>query len=318
MMSLLRLTARGGLYQMNNLKNNLFKYATKELSQDAFICWLCSFSLEEADKTDEELVRCSNNLLHEFMKRKIENVDSVKIHLLDVERQVDKIDVLLTVEYAGVIFKIIVEDKIHTSEHDNQLKRYKDKYNKEYDTIGIYFKTGFQSDKSEVSKAGYSFFGRKDILDVLKDCKSTNSILRDYREYWENYEKITQSYRMLPMKEWEDSQAVNGFYEDMQGFLIENGCWAGFGYVPNPSGGFWGLWYGPDECRVVNEDNFKASLYLQVETKWNDEESNYEYKICVKYEAQTEDKTDKRIYEIREIILNHQESHGFKRPKRLG
>ena len=29
------------------MKNNLFSYATSELSQDAFICWLCSFALPE-------------------------------------------------------------------------------------------------------------------------------------------------------------------------------------------------------------------------------------------------------------------------------
>ena len=30
------------------MKNNLFNYATSELSQDAFICWLCSFALPDA------------------------------------------------------------------------------------------------------------------------------------------------------------------------------------------------------------------------------------------------------------------------------
>ena len=30
-----------------NLKNNLFNYATSELSQDAFLCWLASYALEE-------------------------------------------------------------------------------------------------------------------------------------------------------------------------------------------------------------------------------------------------------------------------------
>ena len=32
-----------------NLKNNLFNYATSELSQDAFLCWLASYALEDAE-----------------------------------------------------------------------------------------------------------------------------------------------------------------------------------------------------------------------------------------------------------------------------
>ena len=35
-----------------NLKNNLFTYATKELSQDAFLCWLASYALEDAEPDD--------------------------------------------------------------------------------------------------------------------------------------------------------------------------------------------------------------------------------------------------------------------------
>lgn len=47
-----------------------------------------------------------------------------KFKLLNVERQVDNVDVLLTVECEEKIYKIIVEDKTYTSEHDNQLNRY--------------------------------------------------------------------------------------------------------------------------------------------------------------------------------------------------
>lgn len=48
---------------MSDLKNNLFYYATKELSQDAFICWLCSYALEDADDSDDELIKCGKRLI---------------------------------------------------------------------------------------------------------------------------------------------------------------------------------------------------------------------------------------------------------------
>ena len=59
----------GGRRSFMSLKNNLFQYATKELSQDAFICWLCSFALEDASKDDMALVTCAKELASEFLER---------------------------------------------------------------------------------------------------------------------------------------------------------------------------------------------------------------------------------------------------------
>ena len=112
---------------MSNLENNVFYYATKELSQDAFICWLCSFALEDADKSDMELVKCAQNLICEFLKGKNEeDISKDEVHLEKIEKQVGNIDVLLTVRYKGLCYKIIIEDKTYTSEHDNQLVRYRE------------------------------------------------------------------------------------------------------------------------------------------------------------------------------------------------
>lgn len=301
---------------MSDLKNNLFYYATKELSQDAFICWLSSFALNDADTSDGELVQCGKDLIYEFMNRGIgENIDRDRIQLTSVEKQVGNIDVLLTVNYGGKTYKIIVEDKVHSSEHDNQLNRYKENLqDKSVIIIGIYFKTGFQSNLSEVNKAGYKVFNRQDVLALLKKCGSNNAILRNYREYWENFEELTQSYRANPLEKWPDWQAVNGFYEELQSVLETKGLWAGYGYVPNPSGGFWGLWYGVDDDHIVKTD-FKAALYLQVEMKWIDELKHYDFKICLKLEMQTG--ADDEKYRLRDFVLNTQDNYGFIRPDRL-
>lgn len=109
---------------MSGLQNNLFSYATKELSQDAFICWLCSYALEDAEKSDEQLILCAKKMVYEFMKRGIEEaVEYDKIHLLKIEKQVKNIDVLLTVKYMGEIYKIIVEDKYM---HRNTIINFRD------------------------------------------------------------------------------------------------------------------------------------------------------------------------------------------------
>lgn len=303
---------------MSDLKNNLFNYATKELSQDAFICWLCSYALQDADKSDGALVECAQNLIFEFMKRGIgDDIDRNKIVLKDVEKQFEYIDVLLTVEYSGEIYKIIVEDKTHSSEHDNQLDRYKDIFNGlDVHVIGIYFKTGFQSNLSEVDRAGYKSFNRNDILAVVGECKSNNAILRSFCEFWEEFEKKATCYKSLSVKDWPDWQTVNGFYDEMQSILENQGCWCGYGNVNNPAGGFWGLWYGDDNYRIFSFENI-ASLYLQVETKWNYEENHYDVQLCLKLENKTGDKNAPQLTRLKEAISDCQSSFGFERPKRL-
>ena len=53
---------------MTNLSNNLFNYATSELSQDAFICYLMSFLLEENIKKNKMLNMCAVDLINEMLK----------------------------------------------------------------------------------------------------------------------------------------------------------------------------------------------------------------------------------------------------------
>ena len=304
---------------MKELKNNLFNYATKELSQDAFICWLCSFALEDADKNDLELTKCANNLICEFMKRGLEtnNILSGDIKLLDIKKQKNNIDVLLTVSYEEKIYKIIIEDKTHTSEHDDQLNRYKEKIVGKYDQIiGIYFKTGFQSDLRKVNDANYIYFGRNDSINCLEKCRSNNNIFVDYLEYWKEFDLFSQSYRSISVNQWSDWQQVNCFYDEMQSELTEKGYWAGYGYVSNKSGGFWGLWYGSDNDSVIR-DTFKGTLYLQCEIKWNNEESKYDAKICTKLEEKSEEKSDDRLLKLRGLIVGIQNEYNFIKPNRL-
>ena len=101
------------------MKNNLFYYATSELSQDAFLCYLASFALTEA-KDDPLLRSCAKSLLTEM----VPELSGKDFTLTNVERQVNHIDVLFTVTCGDKKYKIIVEDKVNAGEHDNQLLRY--------------------------------------------------------------------------------------------------------------------------------------------------------------------------------------------------
>ncbi|MBE5872686.1 MAG: hypothetical protein E7294_15860 [Lachnospiraceae bacterium] len=305
---------------MDKLSNNLFFYANKELSQDAFICWLCSFGLEGANRSDMELVKCANNLVAEFVRRGIhaDDIKTDEVRLKKIEKQVNNIDVLLMIEYLGETYRVIIEDKIHASEHDNQLQRYKKSLFKENEKlIGIYFKTGFQSDRTMVENEGYVFFDRKDILGILRECRSENAIFRDYCEYWEEFERLANSYKLRPIDEWTDWQVVNGFYDEMQSELKKRGVNAGYGYVSNKSGGFWGLWFGTDNNLIEGKD-FVAEIYLQVEIKWNNDAGRHDVKICLKMEKKSDHSQDDQTRKLRDFIVDKMGSYGFDRPGRLG
>lgn len=302
--------------EMSTLKNNLFYYATKELSQDAFICWLCSHALTEADSDDLELIKCAKNLVCAFFEKHFgSDICPEEVSLRCVERQVEHVDVLLTAEYQGKAYKIIIEDKINTSEHDNQLVKYKENLeNKGCNVIGIYFKTGFQSDMSNVEAAGYKLFNRSDILEILEACNSENAILKDYKLFWKNFEEVAQSYKSMALDKWPDWQTVNGFYDEIQSDIVNREeFWAGYGWVSNRSGGFWGLWYGLNEDKICLE-KFSANLYLQMETKWDYSLECYKANIVLKFESDSKDDGEKSL---REYIILEQENFGFVKPNKI-
>ena len=106
------------------IRNNLFSFATSELSQDAFICWCLNWfnapskpALQEmAKKIIAKLTNIeeifSVEILRQF-SRKV-TVDGKRIHV--------KIDILVVVNKN---IAVIIEDKTYSNEHDQQIERYK-------------------------------------------------------------------------------------------------------------------------------------------------------------------------------------------------
>lgn len=95
-----------------NLKNNLFNYATSELSQDAFLCWLASYALEDAEP-DDTLRSCAREMLELF----VPELKGRPFTLTDVERQVWHIDALLASDLSRGLFSF--RDKICPHPSDN-------------------------------------------------------------------------------------------------------------------------------------------------------------------------------------------------------
>ena len=269
---------------------NLFDYATKELSQDAVICWLIAWAGQNKsnDTEEEELRRCGREFVHALLnhKREEKSIELPEQIATEIHRQDKSIDVLARINGKQVL---LIEDKKRTRDHSGQLKRYYDHvaggHTKKLlgktapkNIYPIYFKTGNQphADDRRIEGVisggnGYKVFNREDFLRVLNGYKGNSRILMDYRQYLQDMEDDTNGY-----KEWRKGspkswQAWEGFYRCLECELGRGG----WGYVPNPSGGFLGFWWDPSG---------DWTIYLQIE---NDE------KLCFKVGAKGESKEEK-------------------------
>lgn len=119
-----------------NDKNNLFMWATKELSQDALIAWLLNWK-------EGDVGKC-------FLNSMIGNEEK-DYTIKQIYTQKDSIDVLVECERKdNNWFYVIIEDKTNTFLHSNQMikyistvSNYKDENEKKFDTIYyVLFKTG--------------------------------------------------------------------------------------------------------------------------------------------------------------------------------
>lgn len=215
--------------------NNLFSFATSELSQDAVISWLLNcFN----DSSNEKLQEMAGRIIEKMTgikevdsvdvitqySKKVEvdkpgtgskcedksdsdtNKENVSSSKKNTETIAVKIDVLLIVNGSTAV---IIEDKVNTSEHDDQINRYqkglakiienhKDKvletrvgdFTIEPESIKtVYWKTGFIYDDDKLVNA-----------DVFIDCEWICNLLRDYTS---ESEVIKMFYLHLQeMEEW--------------------------------------------------------------------------------------------------------------------
>ena len=120
------------------VENNIFNFATNELSQDAFICW-CLNWINMPIREDNE---CGRQFGGRFLSRLLNGTyDVSRVNRIYIFRQLLNIDVLVLVPELQVA--LIIEDKTSSQEHDNQINRYKYLLsktlgNKEYESIDVY------------------------------------------------------------------------------------------------------------------------------------------------------------------------------------
>lgn len=164
------------------MKNNIFDFATRELSQDAFICWCLNW--HNCGET-ASLYPLAQELLALMGEPNFPAAQE-----LVIKQQFKKIDVLISFQGANKI--LIIEDKTCTSEHNEQISRYKNIIqalsSDEKDKLGIdsavkietvYFKTGYMYDYDCETVSDYKISGEV-FFDVLKKYEGKSEILDDY------------------------------------------------------------------------------------------------------------------------------------------
>lgn len=239
---------------------NLFTLATSELSQDAVLAWLLSWADPECAKLDMRMHACAVDLTRFFLGES----GNYEIQSLEVGRQWKGIDVWAEINDE---YFLLIEDKKNTREHSNQLKRYLDVarnyyIDKKITVVPVYFKMEEQGIWSGVKESGYKIVTRCEILDILRNYVDTrvdekgNDILLDYYLYLDNLDSRVNGFSALPLEQWQ-WHTWQGFFSSIQDKF--GGEWD---YVPNPSGGFLGFWWG---WRESKHQNCEFEFYLQLE-----------------------------------------------------
>tara|TARA_R110002051_G_scaffold324497_2_gene422040 strand:+ start:350 stop:1399 length:1050 start_codon:yes stop_codon:yes gene_type:complete len=250
---------------------NIFNFATSELSQDAFIAWLLCW----ADATNKAL----NNQLHQlgldFLQSLLvkQKIGLTEISNLEIKTQFHKIDVFVSFIMDGKTYGVIIEDKVHTIDHTNQLARYVDKVeklNSETIIIPIYFKTGYQVNLTRVLENGYHYYTVKDLLKVLTQIKIVqidNDVLTQYHSYvlgkeqqFDHADIESKLYLNKSLSEWKWWSFVSFFYE------YKNHFKAGWGSVGNNREPLIAFWFGNAPLTIINEHNIeiKIEIYMDI------------------------------------------------------
>lgn len=296
------------------MKPNIFDIATKELHQDAFIAWLMQWADKSNESFDKHLHDCGQAFLKELIKSQYQ-IDFETIERVHVDRQWEGIDVCAEIYTSKDNYLIIIEDKTFSSEHSDQLLRYKEtaeRFCAEHGflLVCVYLKTANEPirDLEEIRKKGYKTFGRIDFLNILVRFPAVrNDIFLDFKDRLQRLEADYTSYESVVIGEWNDACWI-GFYSflDIQIGLV---TWH---FVNPPAGnGFW------NAC--LNWEDWNGfPVYLQIE----------QGKLCFKiatrpneisYEGEY-NRTEKRNQWHNIVVAEAGKKglHEIKRPARFG
>ena len=186
---------------------NIFDYATSELSQDAFLCWLIAC----ADCDDASLKNLGLEFIRFLYDSKNADTQQTKVQglvkTMDTEKpypwqQYGKIDVYFQATINDKKVSFVIEDKTGTAMHDDQLKRYAtfvaEDGIEEDEVQLIYFKTGYINPKEKADAEGKNFIVI-DLEDCIKFLSSHEKNIKNdiFRSYFTYVKKISEERKKI-------------------------------------------------------------------------------------------------------------------------
>jgi len=251
------------------MKPNLFTLATKELSQDAFIAWLLQWANPGCRNYNRELQAVAESFLRELISLQSEAPDS--IDRVEAGRQWENIDVWAEVNNSHLV---IIEDKVGTGQHSDQLLRYRatgEKWCQEQGRklVCVYIKTHSDSalNLQNVERQGFAVLSRKHLLEVLNAHEVQSDIYMDFRDRLRELERLESCFDKKMISDWNGND-WKGLYQAIE----QRRPVVNWGYVNNPAGGFWNL--------VLNWfDHEGVCPYMQIE------QGNLCFKVGEVYES---------------------------------
>ena len=251
------------------MKPNLFTLATKELSQDAFIAWLLQWANPGCRDYNRELQAVAESFLRELISLQSEAPDSIV--RVEAGRQWENIDVWAEVNNSHLV---IIEDKVGTGQHSDQLLRYRatgEKWCQEQGRklVCVYIKTHSDSalNLQNVERQGFAVLSRKHLLEILNAHEVQSDIYMDFRDRLRELERLESCYDKKMISDWNGAD-WKGLYQAIE----QRRSVVNWGYVNNPAGGFWNL--------VLNWfDHEGVCPYMQIE------QGNLCFKVGAVYES---------------------------------
>ena len=178
---------------------NLFDYATKELSQDAFLRWL----FENYNCENESVKNAFRKLFDSFTNNKFEKKE---ITDLKTVAQWKNIDVSIWFKVDEKEHLIVIEDKTGSGTHDDQLVKYNEKIKEHNDywkkrgeayrtesyledeenLFKVFYKTNIidQWERSNAERSGWkNIYDIISIYELFSDIETDNEVLGYYIEY---------------------------------------------------------------------------------------------------------------------------------------
>ena len=276
---------------------NIFRFAPKELSQDALLCYLVACA--SARDASEALRQCGRAFV-QFLFRAGAPNDASSVPVIapadrsaatthsgrmevgtvnEPRRQHHKIDVSFQAEIDGKMVTFLIEDKTGSGKHGNQLKRYLDAVSTDDEhedfVKPIYLKTGyiFSKEREEVEADLYSVVAADDLLGFLEsqDAGRSDEVLRQYEE---NLRRIVNE-RAETLGAWNMAHAhVQWEFMLRLRELIPtqlpkpNWTWNGVGKGQNRGGSAWTqYWFDPPAGLFWRIDAWKPLRLM----RWDDD-----------------------------------------------